>query len=375
MQRFLYLIVCCVLFFQSCKKEETAVSTGQPGNTVEVFATTKVISNGVEVAAIGNNTARLSGNIAKLNSIKIGDVLVAPATKNAPNGLLARVESINIVNGEAVLTTKPAALTDAIKNANINIKQTIQPNEVTERANAFSYQMANIVLFDADKNAATTYDQVRVWGSGSFTPTMTMDIDINNGNLSYFNFNTDFQNTITENFKAGGTLPFNVSQVIYNQELTAITIWVGWFPIVVTPSVEVKVGANGQVTATVQAAYTNNANLGAYIRYQNGAWTNGSYKSMTNTFTYSGITANLNANGWVRPSLTCKLYGSDNARASVFAQGDLLLNASLAPTQTCSLKGGVSAGANARLQILSWTVADVNYPSIFSLQRTLYNCP
>jgi hypothetical protein len=375
MQRLLFFIFSFALLFQSCKKEgETVNIITDKNGSVEIFETTKVIANGTEVVSVSANTARLSGDMSQLKTIKIGDVLVAPATKNAPNGLLARVETVRTENGELVVTTRPAALTDAVKNAKINIKQAIQPNQITDRANGFAYQMNNIVLFDADANSTTTYDQVRVTGNGTFTPDMTMDIDINNGNLSYFNFQTDFQNTLTENFKAGGTLPFNVSRVLYDQELSAITIWVGWFPIVITPSVQVKVGANGQVTAVVEASYTNTATLSAYIRYQNGAWTNGSSRSMTNTFVYNGITANLNATGWVRPSLTCKLYGSDNARASVFAQGNLILAASLSPTRTCSLKGGISAGADARLQILSWTVADVSYPSLLSFQRTLYTC-
>jgi hypothetical protein len=382
MRKFLYLSISAMaLFLASCQKETinpTQVVSNKNGN-VEVFATTKVIDNSTTVTAVDAQSVHFTGNSDLLNKLKAGDVLVAPVLPNAPEGFLRRVERISHQGNVWTVTTTQAALTDAIKNANIHIEHTIQapaPNAqgtASNRANPFTLPL-NYVLFDADGNSSTVYDQVRMNGSAVFTPSLDLDLQIGSGQVDYFNLGANFQTVINEQFSAGGTIPFSVSREIYNQNLSAITFWIGWFPIVITPNVAVKVGANGQVTATVSATYTNTTTIGAYLRYQNSTWTKGFSRSMANSFIYNGASVNASAKGWVEPRLTAKLYGFDGARASVFAQAYLLINGSLAPTATCSLKAGITAGGDASLSILSWNIASCNYPDIFQYQTTLYTC-
>ena len=380
MKKYTYLLLSAVaVFVASCQKETVAPTqtVSDKKGSVEIFETTKVVDASSTVTAVGADYVSFSGTSSLLKTLKTGDVLVAPILPNAPEGFLRRVERISHQGDTWQIITKQAALTDALKNATIHIEQTLQPNAPQDaasvRANNFTVPL-NYILYDADGNNSTLYDQVRMNGSSVLTPSLDMDLQINNGAVSYFNLGSNFQNVLNEQLIAGGTLPFNVSREVYNQNLSAITFWIGWFPIVITPNVSVKIGANGQVTATVSATYTNTSNVGAYLRYQNNAWSNGFTRSMTNTFIYNGASANASARGWVEPRLTAKLYGYDGARASVFAQAYLQINGSAAPTVACSLKAGVKAGGDASLSILSWNIASVNYPEVFKYETTLYNC-
>jgi hypothetical protein len=362
--------VALVLGFQSCQKAPQPAIVSTENGTIEAYEHTKVVDGKqLDVTTVSAQGLVLRGSQTALATIKVGDVLVAPVLPNAPQGFLRKVKTISISGDIATLTTDEAALNDALKTANIHIKRQVAPEVVSDRASSFT-KTFDEVLFDADGNTATTYDRVRLEGSAAFTPTMSMDIDISWGSITYFNAGVNFAETLNTKLTAGGTIPFNVSREVYNQNLSPFTVWIGWFPIVITPQVIVTIGANGAATAVVVANFTATANQNAYIRYQNNAWTNGGSRTLTTAYNYNGTSVSVNAKGYVEPQLKFKLYGFDGANARIMAQGYLLLNASLYPTAGCSLKGGVSAGAGAQL----WSIASVSYPELLKYETTLYTC-
>lgn len=62
-----------------------------------------------------------------------GTVLVAGVTENTPEGLLGKVTAVSNDGDATVLTTEPAALTDAIKRCDLHVSATMADGKWNSR--------------------------------------------------------------------------------------------------------------------------------------------------------------------------------------------------------------------------------------------------
>lgn len=92
-------------------------------NCSELAGNAKILSN-KDIASTLSNTAANSLTFSSLPTnlagLKAGDIIYSGATNTTPSGLLRKVVSIAYSNGQTIVTTTPAKLTDLIANGGFN---------------------------------------------------------------------------------------------------------------------------------------------------------------------------------------------------------------------------------------------------------------
>ncbi len=100
-----------------------------PNSETIIPVTTKVADQSTKNALTGfdlkTGIMRFSQNTSVLQALKAGDVLSGGRSNNAPDGFLRKVTAIKNANGETVLETTQAMLTDAISKGKIDVSGTL----------------------------------------------------------------------------------------------------------------------------------------------------------------------------------------------------------------------------------------------------------
>lgn len=373
MKKLLVLIVVATIF-AGCKKEKpndskvtsyklapnTVLIDEPTGQTLVTLDTTKIVFN---------------GNTLQLRELKQGDIVISGITPTAPYGYFRKILGVQKSGSQYTFTTEDAVFTEAFENLKVNYEKSFAVSDTLsgkKESLQFAVDFFNKVIYDKDGNSNTVYDQVTLNGSVSFTPSIFTQIDIQGFKLNYAKMGANLETNIQSTLTVGGNISsINKEITIYTQPLAPFMIPLT--PIVIVPYLSVNIGVDGSVNVSVTSSYSNSNNISAYIEYQNNVWNKGSSRSMENSYTFSGISANASLKGYVEPSIDLSFYGLRGATASIITQGFLKLEASIPPPQ-CNLKAGVSAGVEAKLKILGLSLAEVSYPEIFTFEKSLFSC-
>ena len=174
----------------------TATSTPTPEPDVVIPDTTIVLDEGdeQELLAVSDNMLIFEGSAEVLEEIDVNDVLVSGVSEAAPYGFLRKVESVVEQNGQIVVQTSQAALSEAVEDGQFSIRQTLVPDEVQAASNApnqivkFTIPLNDIVLHDVDGNTNTKNDQIVVNGDITLEPTFDLSGKIRDSQLEQFYF-------------------------------------------------------------------------------------------------------------------------------------------------------------------------------------------
>lgn len=367
-----------IIALSGCKKDDGNNNTPPTDSIIKLGANTVWINDPTAqiLQSVDSVKVIFNGNTEQLQGLAVGDIIVSGIVPNAPYGFLRKILAIQHNGSEYQFTTQEVPLTDAFEELHIDYTKNFSLNDTLsgkKQSLDFTVDLPNVIVYDADGNNNTTSDQIKINGSLAFSPSMTVDVDISFFHLDYARVEASFQTEIQNSITAGGSLAsFSEEITVYQQPLTPFTI--PGTPIVIVPILRVNVGANGSVNVSVSASYTNTNTVTAYVVYDNGAWDNGYYKTMENTYNFPGLTGNVNAKAYVEPGIDFSFFGSNWATGSVIAQGYAKFTGSVLPSPACELKAGVSAGIEAQLQIFGMTFAAASYPDIFDYSVVLYSC-
>ncbi|MCB9075004.1 MAG: fibrobacter succinogenes major paralogous domain-containing protein [Chitinophagales bacterium] len=316
-----------------------------------------------------------NGNTAQLDSVKVGSIIISGTTENAPDGYLRKVTGIEKNGSEYVFATEEAALTEAFENLDIDYTYTFSDADSNKRTEAFEIKIPtpNVILYDADANHSTVYDQLKFNGNIVIKPSIDIKIRIRNFKLEYalVGGKMGYETDLSTNF-GGNVASFTKSMKLYEQIMGAFTI--PGTPIVVTPTISVNLGAKGNISAELSYLQSSTGNAGAYLQYINGAWSTGSVKEMETETSFSGFSGNASMETYLSPAINLKFYGSDWAKGSVFIKAYATIGAQAIPYKPCELKAGVSGGAEANLAFFGRQFASASYPDVFDFNKTLYTC-
>lgn len=334
---------------------------------IELVDSSKVIFNG---------TSNLLQNLA------VNNIIVSGIAPNAPYGFMRKITDIQINGTIYTCTTIEVPLTDVFKELHINYTKSFSNTDTLQNFTtsllSFNVQMPDIILYDHDGNNSTTIDQLKVSGNLELIPDFHFAIDIDPFpvRLNYAKIECGFESSLTMSVTAGGSIGNMPSKKIniFNQPLAIIEIPAGPIPIVIVPNLRVSLGADASINVGINATQTTDFNVTGFIEYQNNNWDKGYTKTMQNQFNFSGINGTASAKVYVEPAVDFKLYNSDWAKGSIFAQGYLKAKGEIFPSQTCELKAGISAGAEANLEFFGWTLTAASYPQIFDYSTLLYTC-
>ncbi|MFZ5766255.1 MAG: DUF1566 domain-containing protein [Thermodesulfobacteriota bacterium] len=166
-------------------------------------------------------------------------------------------------------------------------------------------------------------DQVRANGHLNIESNFDFDMEIRGHSVTELNFANQVTEDSLLNITAGGSFSVDKKVKIAVPDLPALTIWVGWFPIVIDPQLVVYVGIDGQVSLNMTASVSQDADYIAGLRYSDGAWDPISDFAYSFDYQEPSVTANAGAKAYVSPELNLFLYGVAGPSADLEAYLEL----------------------------------------------------
>ncbi len=323
----------------------------------------------------------------QISNLNVGDIIV-----NAAMGLLRRVTSVTVqADGLIEVDTTDATLEEALDNGVIAYTGTLTNDDLESAKfhvqgarlrsappsySKFTIDFDDLVLYDRDGREETTNDQVKVQGSVvlEVTPDFAVRFNLDDG-LAELKAVVNIENNNSITLVAGGSLNFEKKKRIAT--MTFAPIPVGGI-IVLIPTFNVYVGIEGGIggKVTVGTSLEISAETGMWYKSDTG-WSQ--VKDVNKTFSiigpvfeayayskaYASADIALKVNGIAGPYFGLTGAVEANANAQYFAQTD----------QTClawDTSIGIGAYAGVRLEILSITLAEIEY-DLFSYSYPLAN--
>ena len=351
-------------------------------------STTKVLDSTsvTNLSTISSDGSQLtfSGTTSQINSLSVGDVVASGITSSTPSGLLKKVSSINQSGNQVIINTSNVTLEESIKSGTWSITQSLGANQVVKAVKAangvtlndstslgtFTVSLNDTVLYDKDGNLNTTNDQIVVNGSITIEPSYTFSGSIDSFKLKQLTFTNTTKETCTISLSSNEAITnYSKSFQIAEFSMPSVTIWIGEFPLVITPVLTVNVGLTGNVSVGISTGITQTASFTNGLSYdENSGWS--AIKSQDKSFQFDPPTiyAAATAKCFAGPKIELLLYGSAGPYAS--ADGYLELDADPSSNPWWTLYGGIEASAGVELTILSHLVASYS-ANIFDERQTL----
>ena len=257
-----------------------------------------------------HDVAEDSVTIDEDSSIAEGAIVAGGTGQAAPNGFLRKVTSVKKQDGEMVLETEQAALTDAIKKADINLDITIDPdgnhtlhdNGPTKR-NPLGAAPAHAVPAAAD-GEIFSYSGDELDATGSLALSLNMRV-AENGKID---FETKADLNLDSDFKLQN--PGDWNKDLFTKQVLPVTIIVDDFPVTLVN--ELSVSANGSVDTEADATVKSSLERTVGYRYLSGEGLSPIDEESEQTFEIAAADQdNLDASGHgaVNVNLTSSVFG------------------------------------------------------------------
>jgi hypothetical protein len=387
----------------------TACGTQLPSNQqqsqgVVLRAHTKVLGKtpaaGIDSRAFSDatqNIADISGASPDLSTISFypgsayaaglqpGDVISAPPNQVASFGFLRQVTDVQDLGSEIRVYTQETDLDTAIEYANVDQSVELTQNNIASVTYADGTRLSgkqlqkigqsrgsvtlgsvnipfnSIKICDGDNNTSIN-------ATGSLSASLKAFLDVRLYWLGFREVSTGIEANENLNLSMSGQCRYNLFNVDYpiaKINFNTFTIWVGPVPVVITPYVNVNVGATGSIT--LSASYNINQTYnGRYgVRWNKG----GGFSAINETnFSVTGLdsisaSASLNLLGYVRGEAGFKFYGFAYlyavAKPYVEWTGTYTLPAN---TFDYNMYAGMKVSVGGRLQVLGKSFGEYNSP-------------
>ncbi|WP_103068731.1 hypothetical protein [Aquimarina sediminis] len=282
------------------------------------------------------------------------EYIVSGQISKAPEGFLRKIVDITHTDDKIIVGTESAELNELTPhveyqhiynydNYDQNFKSKTANGDLIEYSlisdrtkkdislGTFSISLDR-VIYDADGNHSTTYDQIKARGNVTIQPSLDLKLDVFFGHLNEFKNVVTFKNQTNLDliWSANHSL-FSQSIPIANLNLPPTTIWAGWVPIVVTHTIKVSLDASGNVSASISAGVVGTMTVRKGMHYKNDNW-NVIHDLDVSEIKFKPITAtaNFNASLVVNAGFESAFYGSIGAGikggAGLYTDGSISAN-------------------------------------------------
>lgn len=381
-----YLLLFSIIFL-GCKDDpEAIISVKNDPNFVIVSEKVVFLDKGQYSANIISVSADSSTFIFKTSSMNIdnlvpGNIIVSDKDK----GILRKIKSINKTSEQIICQTEQATLAEALQRAKINFTRKITKediereiyskegvfNSISDAKLEFAFDFIDVVIYDRDGNINTKNDQVKLNGRLEIDPWFGMLIEIDNYKLKECKISYD----ITEILKiecSATLINFNFEKeiLIKSYKLKPIVFFVGWFPIVVTPSLHFYLGANGLIKAGITTKIEQNANFSAGLKFANNRWE--PFSTLTHNFGFIPPTFSAEAKleGYIKPKMDLMIYGVAGPYTNVKLAGEF--DISISPETAARLYGIIYVGVGGKIQILDKNIPIFDKPDLIIVKIKLW---
>ena len=354
-------------------------------------STTKILDQSalstLTSASKGFGEITFSGQNRAIADLRVGDVIVADVTERTPYGFLRRIVDVQRSGATTVLRTEQATLEGAIKKGTITVKGRLRPSEMGAPALAsgvslstapsmaaagdvFSYALNNEVLYDKDGNLSTTNDQVVANGLLSFVTDYTLTVDIDNFKVSHLRFTTDANLTNKLKISTGAETSGEREKLIATYPFPVpIRIFVGPFPVIIKPELQVYIGVNGEASVGVETGYDMTSTATAGLEYNGATWAPISVLTQNAAYTPVKAHANASLRGYGKLPLNFMLYGV--AGPYVRPMGYLEVKVDVTGNPWWLLDWGIEVDVGVRVEAIGKTLADYSTPALINYRARL----
>ena len=339
--------------------------------TTEVLTdqTTSQISSISEDGSIFTFSAMTS----ELESVDIGDVIVGDTSAAAPNGFLRKVTNISSPGGQVVVNTVPTSLEDTIQQGTISFSKQLTPADIESITakqgvtllniagpmvdDRLHFEIKDVVLYDNDGNYNTTEDQIKANGEFELAPDIDFDVTYRNRMLQNWQFVLNVEETTKLDFNIEvEALSLELVYEIARLRLGTVTVFVGLVPVVFVIEMPIYLQAEGDVSVGITTSVTQQANLSAGLRYEQGD--RSPISSLTNDFIWKPPTPSVKADfkGYINPPISLLLYGVAGPFAA--ANPFMELKVDIYSVPWWELYGGIEATVGVKAEVLGHSLGD-----------------
>jgi Tol biopolymer transport system component len=322
--------------------------------------TTKVLSEDTtdHLVSVSDDLVNFSFDqlTPELAQLEPGDVMVSGPSPEAPYGFLRKVTSVNQVGNQILVTTQFASLEDAIEQGSFSLSESFSPNQLqspqlpegirllnTPNLEGWYFEIKDIFV---DPNSCLKAD-----GTISISK-IHLDLGAEWGGFSLKEFRAIVDLDMRDDIEISMYCSegFHREITLFHIPLGQIVVFIGPIPIVVNTSMDIVIGANGEIKAGASFS----GDIGMQVRagpvYSDGKFSFvGSFQTSVLNGTVQPV-AGVELKGYFGPEVQVLLYntGGVYVRNSVFLQLDVNL---LSP-EWWKLYWGVEAPIGAEINIL-----------------------
>ncbi|TFH04120.1 MAG: hypothetical protein E4H09_04090 [Spirochaetales bacterium] len=250
----------------------------------------------IQVQADPRNLA-LPADLAIELSIEPGSVLVCGPSESHPLGLLRKVVTMTTASGTTTLVTELATLEDAYAQLDVTVSgtrfddadveanmsvpgmsvlpaQTKRDVELTGGSNSMTLNLVNVVVYDVDEDPETTDDQISF--DGSITISADYEIDWSLGDLSFsYKFQPRVVSSLMTTATFDSSIPVGAGGPVEIANFKK-RVLLGSPPVLLTPTLSLKLGLDGEVSVGLEAGFVNTTTLTLAAEFSSGSWTDNS---------------------------------------------------------------------------------------------------
>ncbi|APF19655.1 Laminin G sub domain 2 [Caldithrix abyssi DSM 13497] len=374
------LILSAYLLLASCSK-----NPGEPADSDVIVLNNDVTileeseQNLIEYVSSERDTIKFNYSSSLLKRFKKEHFIIGQWQA----GFAVKITEINLENGQIVLITRPASLTEIFEKCKVDTTLHLSPQQVQKIEtlrkglqveqpydDLFQVEINDVTLYDLDGDEYTTHDQLKASGHYSFGIDLDFKLNIDNFQLTYLLF----KSTITQTGQLD--LYQNVSLLDYENRvdlvkyyLSPITVTVGPVPVVIQPVVRFVVGAEAKFDVQVTSTLIRQESFTSGLEFKNGVWQQISKADNRFDFEPPSLSASGLLKGYAGPQVDLMLYGL--LGPYMLVDPYLELEADIRQTPWWALNAGLEVGVGVHLELFDQTLADVFYPKVIDLKETV----
>ena len=244
----------------------------------------------LQLADFSGGVLTFTNSTTQLAALTAGNIIVCGPLEAAPSGLLHRVDSVS-GGGPVTVNVQAADLSDAVASANISayiplrvadVKSFSSVPGVTWRTDKvasdalgipFYLEINDLLVDDADNNPlGTTHDQVHASGNLLLYPTLVFNCKIGAGGVEQFDFGAKMHVSGGLTFQGDVAADWDWEYSFPAWHFTPIVVFLGVFPLVIDPSIEPIIGADGNCTLEFTTSLAADAYVEGTLGYKDGSW-------------------------------------------------------------------------------------------------------
>lgn len=293
-----------------------------------------------------------------------GNVIMSGVTDVAPYGLLRKVESSSVQNGQIVVNTSQARLVDAFDQLDFHTTQSLKTTDIVssealtdgvrfvqDSKNPYNYPYTIDVELDVGNNVTMYID-----GELDLTLGYELDVDISLlRGLHHIKAGSFVTSESNLELNVDGAFNYKKPIELYQHIFAPVTFWIpGPVPglIILVPKVIIVLDIDAYGEAHVTATVSASASVEAGLEYQKPNWSSYCEKDFDFGYDIPEVDASMNATVSAGPRFEINLFGVTGPWAH--ARGFLNLDADINANPWWTLTGGYVVDAGVHFEIFGY---------------------